>query len=527
MDAGPDLIGQIRDICGADHVTTNASERAFFSSDLYQAGAMPIAVAAPANTEELADLVKLARTAGCRIHVRGGGMSYSNAFLPAQAGAILLDMRRLDKIRTIAPDDLYVTVETGATWRKLDEALAEHGLRSVFWGPASGMQATIGGSMSQGTANNQSGQIETSSNAVLGYEVITGSGDTIVTGLDAQPDHAPHFRPYGPDLTGLFNADAGALGIKTAVTLKLEPRPAAEGGVSFAFSSFAALRKALQSAGRLGIASAIIAMDSETAGIRSGASGLKADLEKLVTIVRTAHNPVRGLVRGVRIALAGRRVFETATYTAHFLAEGCDDATLVAAERALRRAVAPYGDEIPSAAISMIRAQLFPPLPTTDFAGRRMLPIHGILAWSRLAALHTAYTALVADHQAELDAVGVTLAEVFSGIGRGAVLFEPVFYWQDSLEPFHERTRPDALGPLDARYPDNPDARALVESLKTAIISLMAVHGAAHLQIGKLYPFMDQRQAGNGNLLATLKRALDPDYLINPGALGLSPGKDQ
>lgn len=518
-----DLMSAAEAIFGKDAVLADRSERDFYSSDLYQSGEIADLVIAPASSEDVASLVKFAAKHNLSVFARGGGRSYSNAFLPDRPNAILLDTRRLNRIRKIDPENLIATVECGCTWKVLDEALSAHGLRSVFWGPASGAEATIGGSMSQGTANNQAGLIETSSNAVTSYEIVTGTGEILNTGLDAQSGRIAHFRPYGPDLTGLFNADAGALGLKTAVTLKLEPRPSFEGGVSFAFSDFDSLKHALHAAGREGLASAIIAMDSETAGIRSGESGLIADFKKLLTIVGTAHNPFRGLWRGVKIGLAGRKVFETATYTAHFLAEGSTDAVLISKERALRKLVSQHGSEIPSAAISMMRAALFPDLPTTDFTGRRMIPIHGIAAWGELSPLHKAYTGLFESYREKSAAAGITIAEVFSVLGRGAVLFEPVFYWQDSLTEFHTRTHPSSLPDLPQTYPENLEARALVEEIKTAIIELMSQHGTAHLQIGKLYPYMHQRTDQSTALLLDLKRALDPDNIINPGALGLAP----
>ena len=267
-----------KEIFGNDNVSVDKADRVFYSSDLYETGEIATLVIAPQSTNEVSKLVDFAAEADLTIFVRGGGRSYSNAFLPDRTPSIILDTRRLNRIRLIDPENLIVTVECGCTWQDLDNALQAHNLRSVFWGPASGAAATIGGSMSQGTANNQSGIIETSSNAVLSYEIVTGTGDVLVTGMNAQTNRFAHFRPYGPDLTALFNADAGALGIKTSITLKLEPRPKFEGGVSFAFNDFEQLISALHIAGREGIASAIVAMDSETAGIRSGPKGLKLSL---------------------------------------------------------------------------------------------------------------------------------------------------------------------------------------------------------------------------------------------------------
>jgi D-lactate dehydrogenase (cytochrome) len=72
------------------------------------------------------------------------------------------------------------------------------------------------------------------------------------------------------------------------------------------------------------------------------------------------------------------------------------------------------------------------------------------------------------------------------------------------------------------RSPDpNPKARALVEELRLSIIELMFRHGAAHLQIGRAYPYLRERNAPFVQLLREIKRELDPHHLMNPGVLGL------
>jgi len=152
-----------------------------------------------------------------------------------------------------------------------------------------------------------------------------------------------------------------------------------------------------------------------------------------------------------------------------------------------------------------------------------MLPIHGIVAWSKLKPLHDAYVEAVSSYKERMNETGVTIAEVFSVLGRGAVLFEPVFYWNDALTNFHHRTHPDTLPELPSDGVDNPAARELVEEMKSSIIELMGRHGSAHLQIGKLYPFLNDRSPTNTSLLHEMKRTLDPHNIINPGALGLAP----
>jgi len=516
----PGLKSALFKLFGETNVLTDAVSKDFFASDLYEKGLEPDFVVSPSSVSQVAETVKLARKHKRAVYVRGGGMSYSNTFLPARQSAIMVDSQKLSAIREINADDLYVTVEAGCTWKALDTALEPLGLRAVFWGPFSGGKATIGGSMSQGTANNASAKIGTSDSAVLSYEIVTGTGDILTTGKDSQESHKPFTRNYGPDMTSLFSNDAGALGIKTAVTLKLEPRPKAYGGVSFAFESFEATLDAVKAASHTGLASAIIAMDAETAGVRSGEAGLGEDLKKLWGVVKSAHNPFLGFVRGMKVAVAGRRVFERATFTGHFLVEGANDKILVAAERHLRGVVQGFGSELPNIAISMMRLDNFPDLPMTSMDGRRMLPIHGIMPWSEMPGFGDAYFKLMEGYKPRLAECDITVADIFSAIGSSSLLCEPVFYWPDSYTDYQRKMSSEFWTQNWQDAPDNPNARALVAEVKSAVIDLQYEYGAAHIQIGKFYPYMRGRAGNTAAFLQGLKAELDPDNIINPGALG-------
>ena len=515
------LIKDLVVLLGADNVEQDQQSRDLLSQDLYETGQIADVVVMPETLTHVTDIVKLARLYGRSIFVRGGGMSYSKTFLPNKAGAILVDMRGLNKIREINEDDLYVSVEAGCTWQALDQALAAKGLRAIFWGPFSGATATIGGSMSQGTANANSTKIETSSSAVLSFEVVTGLGDVLVTGSDAQANSLPVMRAYGPDMTGLFNADAGALGIKTAVTLKLEPRPEYSGGVSFAFESEEKLRDGFFAAARTEETNFIVGMDAETAQIRSGKTGLKEDLKRLKQIVSTAHDPVTGLFRGLKIALAGRRVFERAKFTAHFLVEGRSKSLLVGREKLLRGILKTHGDEIPNAAISLMRADWFPPLPVTRFDGFRQLPFHTILPPSQLKAFLKDYRALCEEFVPKFETSNIEKAEIYNAIGTNKCLFEPVLYWPDSLTEFHTKISPEFYQADWQTHADNPTARQTVDAFLSRFITLARKAGGQNIQIGKLYPYSADRHDENLKLLYQVKTHLDPDNIINPGALGL------
>lgn len=517
----PEYAQLLRDICGDQGVVLDDEERAFFSQDLFEKGCVPTAVVRPASVDAVVRLVQMAREKAVPLFVRGGGMSYTRAFLPSRDGGLLVDTSALDAIEEINVEDGYVTVGAGCTWKTLDAALAEHNVRTTFWGPFSGARATVGGSLSQGSATFGSGQTGTTAPAVLSVEVVTGNGEVLRSGMDAQAGHTPFFRNYGPDITGLFTHDAGALGIKTKVTLALEERPQAVGGVSYSFADFDGMFCAMRDGAKLGLASEIIGMDAAIAGIQAGERGLLADLKKLRTLVFGASSLRRGIISGAQAVLKGSAAFRDAAYTAHFIADARSDRLLDAKLAELRSVVAPHGQEIPNAAIGMIRSTPFPDLPLTHLDGRRMLPIHGIIPNSRIAAFRKDYLAYIDSQREAMREARVEVVETYASLGRNGFLYEPVWYWEDSLELYHERVAPAEMMASVPRFETNLPAREMVSAMKTAITDIMFAHGAAHLQIGRVYPYLRGRDNGAVDLLRAARTQLDSAGLINPGSLGL------
>ena len=72
-----------------------------------------------------------------------------------------------------------------------------------------------------------------------------------------------------------------------------------------------------------------------------------------------------------------------------------------------------------------------------------------------------------------------------------------------------------------AEYKPNPEGRALVLEMKNTIIDVFHKHGAIHLQCGKVYPLLRNRNSAAVAVLRRIKDQVDPDNLMNPGALGL------
>ena len=156
------------------------------ATDVYRARALPLAVVRPASVEDLQLAVRTATAAGIAVYTRGGGASYTDGYLPTRADSILIDMGGLDRIVEINEADGYVTVEAGVTWASLRDALAPRGMRTPFFGPFSGIAATVGGSLSQHAVSHGSGGHGISAQSLISLDVVTADGALLRTGAAAR-----------------------------------------------------------------------------------------------------------------------------------------------------------------------------------------------------------------------------------------------------------------------------------------------------------------------------------------------------
>jgi len=515
------LLSRLRELVGEGNLKTDTETRALYSQDVYRAGKLASAVVSPTDRSQVSEILRAAGAVGISVYVRGGGMSYTDAFTPEKTPALLLDLGGLDKVLEINAQDLYATVEAGCTWAALDEALAREGLRAVFWGPMSGGMSTIGGAMSQGAVTFGSGRNGPSAAAALSYEVVLADGSVLQTGADAQANRVPFLRYYGPDLTGLFSCDGGALGVKTAISLQLERRPALRDGLSFAFEDFPSLVAGVREVAQQGLATEVFGAETALARMVADASNFRQDLKTLLEVGRAAGNPITAVRRMLAIAAGGRRFLTDSEFTVSFLAEAPDSSRLSATLRDIRRAVGKTGYEIPNTMAQVVSANPFPTPGVLGPGGRRLLPLHGVMPYSRAAGLQRAFKALIERQAENMKAHGVDAYVVYSTTGASGFLWECVFYWPDDWPELHRQTMDaDILGCMQESEVQ-PEARALVESLRVATVDLMHEHGSAHYQIGRAYPFARDRSVESLSLLRDIKARLDPHGLINPGALGL------
>ena len=146
-----------------------------------------------------------------------------------------------------------------------------------------------------------------------------------------------------------------------------------------------------------------------------------------------------------------------------------------------------------------------------------------MLPHSRVDQFHAAFERLRQDEAPALAQHRAMIFIVFAGVGASTLLYEPVIYWEDEWNELHRATMPaDLLAQLKP-FAANPAGREYVEGLRQRIVALMLAHGAAHLQIGRAYPYLIDRSPAVTALVTNLKRFTDPANLLNPGALGLTP----
>ncbi|WP_448581480.1 FAD-binding oxidoreductase [Thermaurantiacus sp.] len=515
-DATSAFLDRLAAIVGQANVLTREEDRRFYATDVLRAAEVPVAVVRPGSVEELAAIVAAAHAAQAPVVVRGGGASYTDGYTHARPGGITIDPSRLKAIAVDATNAV-VTVEAGVTWAELRDALLPHGLRTPFFGPFSGLAATVAGSMSQHSISHGTGIWGVSAESLVGFDLVTGTGELLSTGTS-------FFRFYGPDLAGLFTGDCGALGVKARVRLKLIRRREAFEALSFNFTGFEAMHAAMR-------AIAIEALDDENFGLDATLQqgqigrqkGVAAKAEIAGQVLKGQGSLGAGVKALAKMAISGERDLRRATFAVHYLADGVSPAE--ARDRAARireLALAEGAEEIPNTVPTVVRSMPFAPLTNTlGPKGERWVPFHALLAHDRVAGFHAALEAYLAAQEEVMAAHSIVSGRMFMAVGPNAFVYEPTFYWPDARSIYHERVVPaDHLATL-ARYPENPAARAQAMRMKAEIIALMEAHGAGHFQIGRVYPWLASRDGPSVRLVRAIKAALDPAGILNPGALGL------
>ena len=212
-----DVLARLREIVGAENVLIDADKVEPYAQDAVKEKFPPEAVVLPQTAQEIASIMQLANERLFPVTARGGGVGYSGGAVPIDGG-IVIGTDRMNHIKEINADDLYVITEPGVTTYALQQAVEAHNL---FYppDPSSYKNSFIGGNIAENAGGIRSAKYGVTKHYVLGLEVVMPTSEIIRTGgLTSK-------NVVGFDLTGLICGSEGMLGIITEATLRLLPLP--------------------------------------------------------------------------------------------------------------------------------------------------------------------------------------------------------------------------------------------------------------------------------------------------------------
>ncbi len=417
--------------------------------------APPAAVVFAESTADVADAVRLAAAHGVPVIPFGSGSSLEGHLLAVQGG-ISLDVLRMNRLLRLDADDLTVTVQPGITRKQLNEQIKDSGL---FFPIDPGADASIGGMVATRASGTNAVRYGTMRENVLALEVVTAAGETLRTGTRARKSAA------GYDLTRLFVGSEGTLGVVTEVTLRLYPLPEA---VSAAVCSFPSIEAAVRST------------------IQTIQMGVPIARVELIDA-----NTVRMVNRHSHLALP-----ESPMLLMEF--HGSPGSVAEQAATVQEIAADHDGAGFEWATTPEERTRLWTARHNAYFAAVQSRPGCRVVATDTCVPISRLADCLL-DSVTEADASGIPYFLV-GHVGDGN------FHFGYLIDPASadERARAEALS-------DALVARALrLEGTCTG------EHGIGLHKMGFL---LDEAGAGAVEMMRTLKRALDPQNIMNPGKI--------
>ena len=415
----------------------------------------PGAVVFAHSTADVVDAVRLARQFRTPLIPFGAGSSLEGHVLAIQGG-ISLDLGRMNQVLAIHPEDLTATVQAGVTRKQLNEALKSAGL---FFPVDPGADATLGGMCATRASGTNAVRYGTMRENVLALEAVNGLGETIHTGTRARKSAA------GYDLTRLLVGSEGTLGVVTEITLRLYPLPEA---VMAAICSFDTLADAV---------------NTTIALIQVGVPIARCELLDVNTVRMVNAHSGLALREGPMLLMEFHG-------TPLSVREQVETAQAIAQEHG--------GQSFAWAETPEARTRLWTARHNALFAALQSRPGCRAITTDACVPISRLADALLASVR-EAQQAGIPYFLV-GHVGDGN---------------FH-------IGYLIDPNDDNERARA--EQLSTQLVHrALALDGTCTGELGIGLHKMDflERETGTGaiNMMRSIKRALDPDNLLNPGKI--------
>jgi glycolate oxidase len=212
-----EVIRKLEGIVGRAQCRTDPEDLVCYGYDATNLRYAPEAVVFPADTRQVAAVVRLANEVSFPLVPRGAGSGMSGGSLPVRGGVVLV-LSRMARVLRIDPANMVAVVEPGVVTAELQEAVRAQGL---FYppDPASMAFCTIGGNVAECAGGMRALKYGVTKDYVIGLEAVLGTGEVVRTGVQTAKG------VVGYDLTKLLVGSEGTLGVITRVVLRLLPQP--------------------------------------------------------------------------------------------------------------------------------------------------------------------------------------------------------------------------------------------------------------------------------------------------------------
>ncbi|MBB5033651.1 FAD-linked oxidase C-terminal domain-containing protein [Prosthecobacter vanneervenii] len=214
------LIQSLNEILSPDRVLTSDEDLVPYSFDGTAAlKQRPGAVVFPLTAEEVSECVLLARRNNVPVVTRGSGTGLSGGSVPLD-GCLVICLVKMDKLIEVDEKNLTLRAQSGVITKEIDDACAKVGL---FYPPDPGSMkiSTIGGNVAENSGGLRGLKYGVTRDYVMGFEVVLPDGTLTFLGNKCVKDVA------GYSMKDIFIGSEGTLGIITEVILKVLPRPKA------------------------------------------------------------------------------------------------------------------------------------------------------------------------------------------------------------------------------------------------------------------------------------------------------------
>ncbi len=233
-----DWLADLESLLGANRVAADEPTRRAHGGDKWFAEHDPDVVVFPGSTEEVSRLMRFATEHKIPVTARGAGYGYVGGCVPVRGG-ISLSLERMRRIKEIHFADAIAVVEPGVITGELQAAVRA---QKLFYppDPASLHNCSMGGNVATNAGGPRCLKYGVTRHYVVGLEVVLASGEILRTGGRV------HKNKTGFDLIGLFVGSEGMLGIVTEITVRLLPLPPARATLSCSFATMAEAAAAVQ-----------------------------------------------------------------------------------------------------------------------------------------------------------------------------------------------------------------------------------------------------------------------------------------